>query len=127
MTNLFEQLLHSLGTVFHLNLHVDSYNSCSIKIHDHLIIQLQPDIGYEFLWLFAKIGEIPPGAARELVLKNALKENALPDPRPAAFGYIDATSELALFQKYPLPLLTGERLAGAIGSFLELAQKWQKH
>src|SRR5690242_9542948 len=80
----------------------------------------------ESLWIFTKLIEIPPGKFRENILKEALKANALPDPRAAIFAYMAATNHLILFQKYPLEILTGERLAGLIGSFLETADRWKE-
>jgi hypothetical protein len=126
MTNPFEELLQALGKVFHLPLHIDRSNACSIQLHGQLVIQLQPDMTQEYLWIFSKVVEIPPGKFRENVLKEALKANALPDPRAAVLAYMAGTSHLALFQKYPLKVLNGERLAGLVGSFVEMADSWQK-
>jgi hypothetical protein len=125
MTSHFEQLLQTLGKIFHLKLRVDSLNACSIQIHKGLTVQLQPDISLENLWIFAKLPEVPPGKYGENLLKEALKANGKPDPRGAIFGYIHSTQQLALYQKYPMNLLNGERLAGAIGSFVELAKEWK--
>lgn len=125
MINQFEELLHALGKVFHLSLHIDRSNACSIQIHENLIIQLQLDVSQENLWIFSKLFEVPPGKFRENILTEALKANALPDPRTGVFGYLAATNQLALFQKYPLSILTGERLSGFIGAFLEMADSWR--
>lgn len=122
----FEELLQALGKAFHLKLHVDRSNACSIQIHDHLVIQLQLDTSQENLWIFSKLIEVPPGKFRENIFREALKANALPDPRTAIFGYLPNTNHLALFQKYPLEVLNGERLAGLIGAFLEMAESWMK-
>ncbi len=122
----FEELLQALSKVFHLPLHIDRANACSIRLHGDLVIQLQPDMTQEYLWIFAKLIEIPPGKFRENVLKEALKANALPDPRAALFAYMSAANHLVLFQKYPFKILTGERLAGLIGSLLETADQWKK-
>lgn len=126
MITQFEELLHQLGAVFELKLHVDRQNACSIQIHPRLIIQLQLDPSQEHLWIFTKVAETPPGKFRENILKEALKANALPDPRPGIFGYIHSLNLLAQFQKYPLSILNGERLGGIIGAFLELAETWQE-
>lgn len=126
MITQFENLLQQLGTIFHLELHVDRQNACSILIQNQLTIQLQLDSSQEFLWIFSKIAEVPPGKFRENVLKDALKANGLPDPIPAFFGFILSTNQLALCQKYPLSILNGERLSGLIGSFVEMAVQWQE-
>ncbi|MBU6382850.1 MAG: CesT family type III secretion system chaperone [Verrucomicrobia bacterium] len=126
MIGRFEELLHELGSIFHLQLHIDREHACSIQVHPHLILQLQLDTSQENLWIFAEIAETPPGKFRENILKEALKANALPDPMPGIFGYILATNRLAQFQKYPLHILTAERLSQIIGAFLEMAEVWQK-
>lgn len=126
MINRFEELLQELGKELHLNLHIDRSNACSIQIHEAITIQLQLDMSQENLWLFSKVVEIPPGKFRENVLKEALKSNALAEPRVGIFGYIATSNHLALFQKYPLDILNGTRLASFFGSFLEMAATWQK-
>ncbi len=125
MTSHFEELLRELGRVFHLELHIDRKHACSIQVTPHLVIQLQLDSSQESLWMFAKIAELPPGKFRENVLKETMKANALPDPRPGFFGFILATNQLAQFQKYPLTILNGERLSGLMGAFLEMGESWQ--
>lgn len=125
MINPFEELLQALSKVFHLALHIDRSNACSIRIHDNLTIQLQLDVSQENLWIFSKLIEVPPGKFRENVLHEALKANGLPDPRTGVFGYLATTNHLALFQKYPLNILNGERLSGFMGAFLEMADSWR--
>lgn len=122
----FESLLSELGKVLHLNLEVDKKNACSIQIHPHLIIQLQPDSSQDNLWIFCKLIETPPGKFRENILKEALKANAKPDPRPGILAYISTTNDLVLFQTYPIGILNGERLGGIVGAFLEMATSWQE-
>ncbi len=125
MINAFEELLGALGKVFDLNLRIDRSNACSIQLRS-LVLQLQLDVSQENLWIFSKLIEVPPGRFRENVLKEALKANSLPDPRVGAFGYVAASNHLALFQNYPLTVLNGDRLAGLIGAFIEMAEGWRK-
>lgn len=124
MSSPFETLLKDLGQVFHLGLHTDRLHACTIQIDPHLKIQLQLDASQENLWIFSKLIELPAGKFRENILKNTLKENGQPDPRTAIFGYIAATNELAMFQKYPLNILNGESLSGIIGAFAEMGAHW---
>jgi len=126
MTDRFQELLNELGRVFHLALNIDKHNACSIQVQEHLIVQLQLDMSQENLFLFAKIIEIPPGKFRENVLREALKANALPDPRVGILGYMAASNHLVLFQRYPLEMLNGERLSGFLGAFLEYGDAWHK-
>lgn len=126
MINQFEELLQALGKIFHLSLHVDYHNACSIRIREDLVIQLQLDTSQENLWFFSKLIEVPPGKFRENVFKEALKANGQPDPRAGLFGYLPQSNHLVLFQKYPLAILNGERLAGLLGAFLEMGESWRK-
>ena len=126
MISQFEELLNELSKVFHLDLKIDRQNACTIQIHPRLAIQLQLDASLENLWIFAKLIETPPGKFRENILKEALKANALPDPRTAILAYVASSNELALFQKYPLQILNGERLSGFLGAFVEMAEEWQE-
>jgi hypothetical protein len=122
----FEELLHELSKVFHLDLQVDKHNACSILVHPKLVVQMQLDVSQENLWIFAKLIEIPPGKFRENILKEAMKANALPDPRTGVLAYLSATNQLVLFQKYPLIILNGERLSGFLGAFMEMADSWRE-
>lgn len=121
----FEELLSELSKVFDLKLHVDHHNACSIRIPDRLTVQLQLDPTQENLFLFSKLIEIPPGKFREDVLREALKANGQADPIVGIFGYLHATNQLILYQKYPLPVLTGSRLANFFGAFLEFGDIWR--
>lgn len=122
----FEELLHDLNRFFELNLHVDKHNACTIQIHPDLAIQLQLDIGQENLWIFSHLIEIPPGKFRENVLKEALKANGLPDPRIGILAYLALKNTLILYQKYPLSILSGEKLSAFLGAFLEMADTWRQ-
>src|SRR5690554_6459151 len=126
MITQFEELLHDLNRFFELNLHVDKHNACSIQIHPELTIQLQLDLTQENLWVFAKLIEVPPGKFRENVLKEALKANALAEPRVGVLCYLGLKNQLALYQKYPLTILNGEKLSGFLGAFLEMANSWRE-
>lgn len=126
MITQFEELLSGLGKVFDLKLHIDKQHACSIQIHPHLVIQLQLDITQEHLWIFSKLIDLPPGKFRENILKEALKANALPDPRVGILSYLATTNQLALFQKYPLNILNGEKLSGFLGAFLEMGNSWRE-
>jgi hypothetical protein len=124
MISKFEEILVELGKIFQLPLHIDHFHACTLQVHETMKIQLQLDMSQENLWIFSKLIEVPPGKFRENVFREALKANALPDPRIAILGYLSTTNHLALFQKYPLAILDGERLSGLIGSFLEMGQSW---
>ncbi len=122
----FEELLSDLGKRLHLNLRLDHQHACSIQIHGRLIVQLQLDTSLENVWVFSKLTEIPPGKFRENILKEALKTNALPDPRNGILAYIASHNQLALYLKFPLNILNAERLVGVLGAFIEMAESWQQ-
>jgi hypothetical protein len=121
----FQELLNELGKVFHLQLFVDHHHACSIQIPP-LTVQLQLDPSQEHLLLFTKVIEIPPGKFRENVLKETLKANGAIDPVLGIFGYIASMNTLALYQKYPIHILNGEKLAGIFGAFFEMATTWHE-
>lgn len=122
----FEELLQELSKVFHLALHPDKSHACSIRFETQATLQLQLDLSQENLLLFSKLVEIPPGKFRENVLREAMKTNALPDPKAGILCYLAPSNHLCLFQRYPLDILNGERLGGLIGSFLEFGDAWNK-
>jgi hypothetical protein len=126
MRDPFQELLNELGPVFNLSLHLDKNNACAIQIDKHSIVQLQLDTSQENLFLFMKLTEIPPGKFRENVLQEALIANNSPDPLPGIFAYLAASNHLILFQRYPLTILNGKRLANLFGAFLELGDTWRK-
>ncbi len=125
MTDRFSELLSELGKILGLSLSPDKYNACTIELPP-LFIQLELSDTQENLFLFTKIIDLPPGKFRENVLAEALKANALPDPRPGVFGYFAMTNHLTLHQTYPVHILNGERLAGLFGSFFEWGELWHK-
>ena len=125
MIGLFPDLLQELGKALHIALHIDKRNACSIHVAP-LTVQLQLDSAQEKLFLFTKIIELPPGKFRENALREALKANGLSDPRAGVFSYIAASNHLALYQRYPLTILNGERLTGLFGAFYELGLSWHR-
>lgn len=124
MKDRFEELLEELGKIFELSLHPDSIGACSIQILPHLKLQIQLDTSQENVFLFSKIIQVPPGRFQEEVMKEALKTNNLPDPRPGTLGFFDKSSHLTLHQLYPLSTLNGDQLAGLIGAFIEMVELW---
>jgi len=114
-----------LGKLLGLPLHTDKNNACALQIKKGIIVQLQPDESLEKILIASKISEVPPGKFRENVLKEALKANGYPDPRIGTFSFLPSTNTLVLFQQYPIDILTGERLAGLIVPFFDLAEQWR--
>jgi hypothetical protein len=125
MTDPFNDLLASLGIVFGMALHADKNNACALQIKKGLVIQLQPDPSGERLLLLSRVVEIPPGKFRENVLKEALKYNGEKLFPIGIFAYLPKTNTLTLFQQYPIEELNGEKLAGFLSPFIDLAEKWR--
>ncbi len=117
--NPFEDLLNELGKVLRMKLHVDAKGACSLRIQDKTI-QLEPDRDLGSLFIFTRIMETPPGKYREQILAQAMKANT--QSSSAIFAYLEKTNELVAFQKYPFSILTGERLASLIATFLEASK-----
>jgi hypothetical protein len=126
MIDRFDEILHSLGEEFGLPLHSDRNHACAIQVKQGLIVQLESDSAQEKLLIASQIVEVPPGKFRENVLKEALKQNALPDPRIGTFAYIGKINQLVLFQYYPFDILSAQRLAGLLGPFIQTAEKWRE-
>lgn len=123
MSDYFTDLLTELGKIIQLPLIPDKSNACSIAM-EPLVIQMELDASQENLFLFTKIIELPPGKFRENVLCEALKNNGMPDPRAGVFGFIALTSQLALYQMYPITMLNGETLSGLLGAFFDMGSAW---
>lgn len=126
MISAFEELIRELGLYLRLNLHLDRYGACTIQSRPHFAIQMQLDETEENLWVFAPIAETPPGKFRENIFKEALKYNFILEESVGTLGYINQQNQLALFQRFPLQLLSAERLAHILGAFFELGSSWQE-
>lgn len=124
MKDKFQQLLVELSHTLNLPLQPDKVGACSLLVPPELVIQIQLDVMQENLFFFSKIIDVLPGKFRENVLREALKTNAMADPRAGVLAYFVPTNHLILFQRYPLFILNGESLAGLFGRFLEMAQSW---
>lgn len=125
MIDPFDSLLHEVGKLLGLSLHLDRHQMCAIQLHGDLVIQLQTDSARETLLLISKVAPLPPGRFRAEVFKEALKANALPDPRVGILAFLPHSAHLILFQNYPFALLNAERLAGLLGPFIDTAESWR--
>ena len=124
MIGRFEEILEELSKSLHLKLHVDKHGACAIQIPP-LVIQLQPNLTQESLFLFVKLTEVPPGKFRENVFREALKANGRKDPRAGILGYMGPLNTLTLHQIYPFSVLSGGRLANFLAGFVEAAVDWK--
>lgn len=124
MIDRFAELIQELGDFLQIPLHVDRNGTCTLQVHHKARIQMQVDVSGKKLWMASIAIELPPGKFRENVLKEGLKANHLPDPRPLICGYVGPNNHLAFYQAFPLEVLNGERLAGFFGAFLTETESW---
>ena len=124
MIDRFAELIEELGTFLGLSLFVDRHGACALQVHGKTKIQMQLDLSHQNLFMASIAIEIPPGKFRENVLRDGLKMNCLPDPRPASIGYLPANNHLTLHQSLPLEILDGKRLAGFFGAFTAEVEIW---
>jgi hypothetical protein len=120
----FTRLLEELSFITGVSLHPELNDSCTIRINNLFSIQLKTDPGQEKLLIGCFICEIPPGKFQENVLKEALKENALPPPNPGIFAYVERNNHLVLYEYLLFQYLTGERLTEYLAYFIEKATAW---
>lgn len=124
MTDRFTELIAELGGFLGLALFVDRHGACSLQVHGKTKIQMQMDPTQRNLLIASIAIEVPPGKFRENVLKDALKINQLPDPRPAIIGYLPVNNHLTLHQSLPVDILDGKRLAAYFGAFMTETESW---
>lgn len=124
MIDRFTELITELGAFLGLPLFVDRHGACTLQVHGKARIQMQMDPSHKNLLIASIAIEVPPGKFRENVLKDALKTNQLPDPRPAIVGYLPMNNHLTLHQSFPLDILDGKRLAAYFGAFMTETESW---
>ncbi|MBP9841267.1 MAG: CesT family type III secretion system chaperone [Simkaniaceae bacterium] len=120
----FTRLLEEFSFITGIAFQAAPDDSCSIRINNCFSIQLKTDQGQEKLLIGCMICEVPPGKFRENVLKEALKENALPPPNPGIFAYIERNNHLFLYEFLFFQYLNGESLTEYLASFIEKCTAW---
>ncbi len=121
----FAMLLADLSELIAVPLHPDHHRNCLLNINNVMPVQIQEEENKERLLIAAFLGELPPGKFREILLKEALKENNL-YPRVGTFCYSPRNNQLAFFTYASLPPLTGSLLADVLETFLNRAFSWKK-
>ena len=120
----FDTLLQELGQILGVPLHTDKHFMCAIQVKNRFKVQLQIDSTQEKLLMISKVGEPTAGKFREEVLKHALLANNLPSLRVGNFAYLSISNSLVLYQRYPIDLFNGEKLASQLLPFISLVEKW---
>jgi len=124
MMDRFEELLKALGQLLNVPLHPDHKGKCRLNVNNLFHIQLDPDPAKNRLLIATFVCPVPPGKARENILKNALKTNGAPSSL-GTLAYSERTHQLALFSYLPFYELTGEKLAAFLAAFIQKADEWR--
>lgn len=124
VVELFASLLEELSKVIHYKLHVDSNNSCLIRMPNGLNVQMEIHRKGTHFIIGSDIGNVPVGRYRENFFKEALRSNGLPPPNPGIFAYSKTKDQLILFLMLPLHDLTGQKIADKLKPFVEKAFIW---
>lgn len=122
----FSRLLEEFSFVSGIPLHAETDDSCALRINNQFSIQLKTDPGQEKLLIACMICELPAGKFRENVLKEALKENALPAPNPGILAYVERTNHLSIYQYLFFQYLTGELLTEFLTALIEKIIAWKE-
>lgn len=125
MMDRYSALLNELGSLIGVPLRPDASRRCKLFVNNQLPVYLEDREQREELLIASLIFEIPPGKFREVVLKEALKENNLPS-RFGCFAFSQRANQLAFFLYAPYKNLDGKKLADLLKVFLEKAFAWRK-
>ncbi len=125
MMDKFSALLNELGSLNGVPLRPDPSRRCKLTINNQLPVYLEDKESRDELLIATLVIEIPPGKFREIVLKEALKENNLMS-RLGCFAFSQRASQLAFFLYVPYKNLDGKKLANILKEFLEKAFAWRK-
>jgi|688.fasta_scaffold08073_7 hypothetical protein len=124
---IFESLLEELGKVLNIpTLHPDRNRSCLIQMPNDIQLQIEMDSYGQNICLGCDLGPIPPGRYRANFFREALKANAQPSPLNGILAYSQKTEHVVLFEYLPLKDLTGEKIADALGPFMEKGILWKE-
>jgi hypothetical protein len=125
VSDAYEAILSELSEALKIPaLKPDPNNSCLIRLESGLEVQIEPDTNLENLLIGTNIAQVPPGAFRTNVFKEALKHNALPPPTPGTFAWSRKADQLVLFTDIPMKNLTGAKVAELLIPFAATAIKW---
>ncbi len=120
----FEEFLEALGALLGTSLYPDRNRICQLRMHDTVHIILTPDENKQSLVVLGPICEVPPGAFKERVFKEALKANAN-FPRIGTLGYCARKNQLALFTYFPLFELKAQTIADCLPPFAKTIEDWR--
>lgn len=127
VTDAFGLLLQEVGKLLQIpKLEPDGNNSCLINFPNLASIQIEIDRSGNFLILGCDVGTLPPGRYRELVFKEALRSNGLPQPQFGSFSYSKPADKLMLMQQIPMRDINGDKILAVLNPMLEKAKYWKE-
>ena len=119
-------ILEELSRALHIpNLHPDDHESCLLRLHNGLEIQIELDKMQNSLIIGINLGEIPLGRYREDLFESALKINGESN-KVGILAYSTQRDNLVLFEMLPLKDLTGTHVADLITPLSEKALNWKQ-
>lgn len=119
----FEDLLRDLGDKWATTLRPDHHNCCRLVFSDGLALQIDLNSNGDKILCAYNLGNVPPGAFRERVFKQALIFNGL-QTKKGVLAFSSKNDELILFQYFLLSSITGEKLHKFLLSQVEHARMW---
>ncbi|MBA3238551.1 MAG: CesT family type III secretion system chaperone [Parachlamydiaceae bacterium] len=122
-------LLDELGKSSVLSLgalHLNSQNTCLIRLASGLNLQFEMDKYEKNLIIGSVLGEVQRGKYRNDLFREALKANGLPPPRYGTLAFSSQTESLVLHDFLDMRDLRAEQLAEYLVPFLEKAKIWQE-
>jgi hypothetical protein len=119
----FEAILKALEQYFGCSLHPDGQHSCLVKLENGLSVQLEMDQGGSLL-IGSRVGKLPRGRYRLLLMRQMLKFNAYSLPSLGIFGLSQKSRFLIFFLHLSPARLTEEELHRFLSPFLIKAKQW---
>lgn len=129
VTDLFGSILQELSAALKIplpGLHPDANNSCLLKLHGNIEVQLEIDREGKYLIAGSELGLVSPGRYRENLFLAALKANDLPYPRYGTFAYSRQSGQMVLFEMFDIKDLTGQKIADFLPQFLIKIRIWKE-
>ena len=125
----FDELMQRVGALLGIDILPEKEEVCLLKLEGGTEVVLERDGESDSLLITFQLGEIPPGKAREALLRAALITNSVFAPYGGRFAYSRVRGELILFERVPLALTsTGargdEQLIAILAGLNETAAAW---
>lgn len=117
-----DDLIEEFSNYLERDFSVDQKGLCTFSIDGQ--VKLTIEMKEEEVVVSAPIGEVPPGPYREKVLREALIANRL-ESRVGILCFDPKEHMLALFDRFPIELMTAEKLEKMLGQMTEVVKFWK--